>query len=331
VRFEIEARVRRAAGFALEVAIACEADALGLVGPSGSGKSTVLDCIAGLEGGARVRLDGEDLSAQPRHRRRVGYVFQDGLLFPHLDVRANLLYSPHAEALGAVPAALGIEHLLDRMPRNLSGGERRRVALARAILSRPRLLLLDEPFAGLDETRRREAMALVASLRDRFAIPMIVVSHVPEEIVGLTDRAVRLEAGRVAAEGPTATVLRAGETAIDNYLAGTVVGEHRVEVEGVELFAVLPAGARGEVRLACYARDVILAREQPGPVSARNRIETSVRAIETTDATAIVELERPRMRVALTTDAVLAMELAAGVRVIALIKATALTYLGPAA
>ncbi len=328
MKFEMAARVERPGGFHLDVAVDCEADALGLVGPSGSGKSTLLDCIAGVEPAARLRLDGEDIAGLPLHSRRIGYVVQDALLFPHLPVRANLLYSPHAEGLGTVPAALGIEGLLDRMPRHLSGGERRRVALGRAILSRPRLLLLDEPFAGLDESRRREAMSLLAELRAKFRVPMVLVSHVPEEIVGLTDHAVRLEDGRVVASGPSASVLRGGETAIDNYLTGTVAGPQLVRVQGVDLAVSMPEGVAGEVRLACYARDIILAREKPTAISARNCLRTSIRSVERAGEMAVVELEAPRMRAVVTAQAVDAMELAAGEPVVAVIKATAIAYLG---
>jgi ABC-type molybdate transport system ATPase subunit len=147
---EVEADVRRRGGFHLRASLRSESDRLAIVGPSGSGKSTLLDVIAGIEPG-RVMLDGEDLTHVPLHRRGVGYVMQDAPLFPHLSVRQNLSYGPRAEGIDEVAARLGIAHLLDRMPRHLSGGERRRVALARAIANRPRLLLLDEPFAGLDE------------------------------------------------------------------------------------------------------------------------------------------------------------------------------------
>ncbi len=328
MKFEIDASVGRRTGFKLDVALSCEAEALGLVGPSGSGKSTLLDCIAGVEPGAHVRLAGEELGRRPRHRRRIGYVLQDALLFPHLDVRANLLYSPDAGGLDGVPAALGIEHLLDRMPRNLSGGERRRVALGRAILSRPRLLLLDEPFAGLDEAKRREAMSLVATLRSSFRIPMVVVSHVPEEIVGLTDHAIRLEDGRVCAAGQSTAVLRTGEIGIDNYLTGTVVGARRVQVDGVDLEVMLPEQATGQVQLACFGRDIILARGKPGVISARNCLTTTVRSVERNGAIAIVELASPRLKTVITTEAVDAMALTAGADVVAIIKATAIAYLG---
>ncbi len=204
MKLELDVRIRRSADFTLEVSERCEAGALGLLGPSGSGKSTLLDAIAGIEPGARVILDGRDLTRLPPHAREIGYVPQEASLFPHLDVRRNLLYSPRARALDDVPAALGIEALLDRMPRNLSGGERRRVALARALLSRPRLLLLDEPLTGLDDVRRREAMDLIRSVRARYQVPIILVSHRADEVAGLADWSLRLEAGRVGERGALA-------------------------------------------------------------------------------------------------------------------------------
>jgi molybdate transport system ATP-binding protein len=330
MKLEIAARVPRPDGFTLDVAVSCEAQALGIVGPSGSGKSTLLDAIAGIERGARVVLDGDDVSALPLHRRTVGYVTQDALLFPHRDVRSNLLYSPRAAGLGDAPDALGIAHLLDRMPRHLSGGERRRVALGRALLSRPRLLLLDEPFAGLDETTRREAMSYLMAVRARYGTPTVLVSHVPEEVVGLADHAVRLERGAVSRSGPASAVLRAGETRIDNYFTGTVTGERRVRVDGVELVAALPAGTNGAVRLACYAGDIILARERPTAISARNCIDTTVRSVAAAEEMVIVELESPRARTVISPDAARELRIAAGAPVVAIIKASAIALLGPA-
>jgi molybdate transport system ATP-binding protein len=201
MRLELDVSVRRRSGFVLELSERCETGALGLIGPSGSGKSTLLDAIAGLEPGARVVLDGRDLSPLPVHEREIGYVPQDASLFPHLSVRQNLLYSPRARGLEDVPAALGIEPLLDRMPRNLSGGERRRAGLARALLSHPKLLLLDEPLTGLDDVRRLEAMDLIRAVRSRYGVPMILVSHRADEVAGLADWSLRLESGRVAGRG----------------------------------------------------------------------------------------------------------------------------------
>jgi molybdate transport system ATP-binding protein len=330
VKLEVEVNLRRQGGFALEASFSCAVQTIGIVGPSGSGKSTLLDAIAGIEAGARVVVDGEDLSGQPVHRRNIGYVTQDALLFPHLSVRSNLLYSPRAGPLGDVPSALGIELLLDRMPRNLSGGERRRVALARAILSRPSLLLLDEPFAGLDEGRRREAMSLLASLSERSRLPMILVSHVAEEIIGLAQWAIRLEAGRVVRSGASASVLRAGETRIDNYVIGTVVGDRRVRVDGVELAAGIPPSASGQVRLACYASDILLAREPPHAISARNCFQATVRSLTEAEEMVIVEIESPRLRAVVTPEALAELALTPGSSVMVIAKATAFAHVGAA-
>jgi len=199
MKLDVQARIARPNGFVLDVAIACETDVLGLVGPSGCGKSTLLDAIAGVEAASRVVLDGDEITHVPLHERRIGYVTQDALLFPHLSVRANIAYSPWADYMHHVARTLGIAPLLDRMPRHLSGGERRRVSLARAIVSRPRLLLLDEPFNGLDDASRAEAMALVRDVHTSFALPLILVSHRTDEVDALASCVVRLEAGRVVA------------------------------------------------------------------------------------------------------------------------------------
>jgi molybdate transport system ATP-binding protein len=330
MKLELSVKVTRPGGFSLDVAVACEAEALAIVGPSGAGKSTLLDAIAGVERGARVVIDGEDVSRRPLHERGLGYVTQDALLFPHLSVRANLLFSPRAISLGDVPEALGISGLLDRMPRNLSGGERRRAALARAILGRPRLLLLDEPFAGLDESTRREAMSLLDRVRRRFGVPIVLVSHAADEVIALTDRAVRLDGGRVVASGASAAVLRAGETRIDNFFVATVVGPRRVRAGGAELAVVLPEGASGDVRLACYATDVILAAEMPSRLSARNCVRTTVAAMERAAGGALVTLAAPPLRVLVTEEAALALELAPGRETVAIVKATSIDFLGAA-
>jgi molybdate transport system ATP-binding protein len=330
VKFEVDATVERPGGFRLQVRLEAEAEALGLVGPSGSGKSTLLDAVAGIEPGARVRLDGEDLSALPLHRRRIGHVAQDPLLFPHLSVQENLAYSPSAGPPAAVARALGIEPLLERMPRHLSGGERRRAALARAVVSRPRVLLLDEPFAGLDEPRRREALSLLDHVRREFGIPMILVSHRADEVIGLTDRTARLEAGRLTACGPSAALLQAGETRVDNFLTGRVVGPRRVEVEGVELTGMLPEEAAGRVRVACYAHDVLLAAAPPSGLSARNCVPVRVAAVIPAGEAALVELARPALRALVTAEAVRSLGLVPGAELFAVLKATSLVYLGPA-
>ena len=325
MRLEVEALVRRR-DFRLGVSLRADADRLAIVGPSGSGKSTLLDVIAGIEPG-RVALDGEDLTRVPLHRRGVGYVMQDAPLFPHLTVRRNLAYGPRAADVEGIAARLGIAHLLDRMPRHLSGGERRRAALARAIASRPRLLLLDEPFAGLDEAARRDAMSLLHGVR---GIPTILVSHSPAEVLGLAERAVRLEGGRVVGEGPSASLLRAGEREIDNCFLGEVVGKGRVRAGGVELLVSLPEGASGAVRLACYAHEILLARERPASISARNVFPAVVRELVPAADDVLATLESPPLRVLLTSDAARELGLAPGARVVAVLKSTSIACLGAA-
>ena len=330
MNLEIAARVVRRGGFTLEASFSVDAGALGIVGPSGSGKSTLLDVVAGVEPGGRVVVDGIDLTRVPLHRRHVGYVTQDPLLFPHLSVRRNLEYAPGAQAVEDVATALGIAALLDRMPRHLSGGERRRAALARAIASQPRILLLDEPFAGLDERRRREAMSLLDQARRRFNLPMILVSHFAEEVIALTDQAVRLEEGRVAALGTSASVLRSGETQIDNFFTATVVGPGLVRCGHLELHAGVPADAAGDERLGCYAHDVLLATSEPQGLSARNIHWTMASAVEDAGDAVLVTLAAPPLKALVTREAAQRLDLAPGKRLVVIVKATSIAHLGPA-
>ncbi len=330
MKFEIDATVRRRSGFVLEARFSCDAESLGLVGPSGSGKSTLLDAVAGIERGSRVVLNGVDCSEVPLARRNIGYLTQDALLFPHLSVRRNLSYSPRAGPVEAVARTLRIDHLLDRMPRHLSGGERRRAALARAIASRPRLLLLDEPFSGLDETRRRDAMSLLSEIRRTFQLPLVIVSHWADEIIGLTDWAVRLEEGRVVAAGPSASLLRGGEVQVDNYLKGHVTGPGRLDVGGVELVAAIPEGVGGDVRVAVYAHDILLGTREPRDLSARNVIPVTVLSAPQGGETVLLEVGPPPLRVLVTREATESLGLKSGVRAFAVLKATSFVYLGAA-
>jgi molybdate transport system ATP-binding protein len=330
MRFDVVAKVVRRSGFTLDASFTCDAATLAIVGPSGSGKSTLLDVIAGVEPGGRITIDGEDCSAVPLHRRQVGYVTQDPLLFPHLTVRQNLAFSPRAEGVDDVATALGILNLLDRRPRHLSGGERRRVALARAIASKPKLILLDEPFAGLDEQRRREAMSLLDQVRRRFDLPMVLVSHFAEEVIALTEASVRLEAGRVAAAGTSVSVLRAGETRIDNFFTACVLSPSLVRCGHLELHATVPPDVSGDVRLGCYAHDVLLAMSEPKEVSARNVFWTMVTAVEKAGEAVLVSLAEPPVKAIVTKEAAERLEIDVGKRLVALLKATSIRYLGPA-
>ena len=194
--FDLRFTVVRSA-FERRIDITSDARVIALTGASGSGKTSALHAIAGLLTPARghIAIDGHvlfDSDARidvPVHRRRIGYVFQDARLFPHLDVRANLLYGLRAHptdtpvfALDAMTGLLGLDALLDRRTQGLSGGEAQRIALGRALLSQPRVLLLDEPLSMLDQDRREELLPYLQQVRDRTQLPMVYVSHVPAEV-----------------------------------------------------------------------------------------------------------------------------------------------------
>jgi molybdate transport system ATP-binding protein len=185
-----------------------------LFGPSGAGKTTVVNMIAGLVTPDRGRIaiadtvlfDSKARINVPAHQRRIGYVFQEGRLFPHLSVASNLDYGRRVSGLPADPPEtkrivelLDIAHLIDRRPGKLSGGERQRIAVGRALLMRPRLLLLDEPLAALDAARKREILPYLERLRDE--VPMVYVSHHAGELRRIATSVVRIDGGRVAAVG----------------------------------------------------------------------------------------------------------------------------------
>jgi molybdate transport system ATP-binding protein len=207
---------KRLGTFQLAAKFETEARVTALFGPSGAGKTTIVNMIAGLVAPDRGRImyrgkvlfDAAGKVSLPPHRRQFGYVFQDGRLFPHMSVRGNLEYGRRmyrlkrdAAELERVIALLDIGHLADRRPGKLSGGERQRVAIGRALLMRPQLLLLDEPLASLDAARKAEIMPYLERLRDEAQVPMIYVTHQPDDARRLASTVVRIEAGRVAAVG----------------------------------------------------------------------------------------------------------------------------------
>lgn len=288
--------------FALEARFSVDRPGVtALFGPSGAGKSTTIDAIAGLlrplEG--RIRINGDivlDTAAGicvPARRRRVGYVFQDARLFPHLSVRANLLFGARRAPGGVDSAALarmiellGIGNLLGRRPAGLSGGERQRVALGRALLSRPRILLLDEPLAALDSGRKAEILPYFEALRHEAGIPIVYVSHAIDEVTRLADSLVLLSGGRVAAEGTVPEVMARLDLfpITGRFEAGAVVDgrvERHDDCDGLSAIAfdggllwvpLLEAPEGASVRLRIRARDVILATREPEAISANNVI-----------------------------------------------------------
>ncbi|MBK9018777.1 MAG: molybdenum ABC transporter ATP-binding protein [Sulfuritalea sp.] len=288
-------------GFSLDVDLDLPGSGVtALFGQSGCGKTTLLRCMAGLERGAgRLDVNGEawqdDSRFVPTHQRPLGYVFQDARLFAHLDVARNLDYgrrrTASADSLRRDPIVdlLGLGPLLDRMPARLSGGEQQRVAIARALLTSPRLLLMDEPLASLDHARKQEFLPWLERLRDELDIPLIYVSHAPDEVARLADHIVVMEAGRAVAQGPLAETLaridlpiKLGEDAGAVFAASVAERDAewhlaRVEFDGGELWvrdSGVPVGR--EVRVRVLARDVSIANSRHDDVSIMNLLPATV-------------------------------------------------------
>ena len=297
----------RLGGFALDAAfVAPSRGVTAIFGPSGCGKTTVLRCTAGL-----ARLDGTcrvmgetwqgERVFRPPHTRPVGYVFQEASLFPHLSVLRNLLYATRGRKPGASASIgfdetvelLGLSRLLDRAPQNLSGGERQRVAIGRALMSQPRLLLMDEPISALDRATRDEVLPFLERLHETLAIPVFYVTHDMAEVERLADHLVLMDAGRVSASGPLADLLgdaslpialgRDAAVVLEATVAGhdEAYGLTSLDVAGGRF--VVPGIGRHEpgtvLRLRIGAGDVSLALDRPRATSILNvlpaRIETA--------------------------------------------------------
>ncbi len=324
-----------------------------LFGPSGAGKSTVLRILAGLEAGASGRicfngetwLDTEAGRAVPAHRRGVGYVFQDARLFSHLDVRDNLRFASRrarradgGAGFEEVVEALDLGPLLARGTEALSGGERQRVAIGRALLTRPRLLLLDEPLAAMDAARKGEILPYIETLPEAFGIPAIYVSHSVDEVARLADRMVVMAAGRVAAFGAAVEVLERPDLQhlTGHFEAGAVIDARvvahdrefhltRVEFCGQPILMPMVELRLGEIiRLRIRARDVALATRRPEAVSVRNVVEGVLTSLieepDTAFAEAFIDAGGGLLRARITRKAVADLGLTQGARVFALVK-----------
>lgn len=303
-------------GFNLDAAFESSGSLTALFGPSGSGKTTLVNLIAGLirpnEGrivaGDRVLADSERRIMLPASRRRIGYVFQDARLFPHLTVKQNLRYgrffAPRGERYvgeDVVIDLLGIRHLLDRRPDGLSGGEKQRVAIGRALLASPRLLLMDEPLASLDEPRKAEILPYIERLRDEGGIPIVYVSHSVAEVARLATEIVVLREGKVAAFGPTSAILSRLDLLPEEDIGeGGAVLEMRVAGHD-QVFAMttlrsavgdivvprLTAAMGSLVRVRLRARDVMIATEKPVGLSAQNVLAGTIAAIDAVSDNAV--------------------------------------------
>ncbi|WP_249115763.1 molybdenum ABC transporter ATP-binding protein [Azoarcus sp. L1K30] len=304
-------------GFALDVDLRLPGRGVtALFGHSGSGKTTCLRCVAGLESADMgvLEVNGElwQDSARgvfvPTHRRSLGYVFQEASLFPHLSVRRNLEFGMKRVAAATRRVAwdqavdlLGIESLLDRMPERLSGGERQRVGIARALLTSPRLLLMDEPLAALDLKRKHEILPYLERLHDELEIPVLYVSHSPDEVARLADHVVLLDQGRVVAQGGlVATLARLDLPTAFTEDAGVVVesviAEHdehyhlsRLDFPGGNvLVARRPEAIGHRLRFRVHARDVSLAESRNENSSITNLLPAVVCEVVTADTPAHV-------------------------------------------
>lgn len=303
---EIQARFRVVwPGFLLDVNIRMpHRGVTALFGHSGSGKTTLLRCLAGLERASDGNLvvNGEIWQDEkkwlPVHKRPLGYVFQEASLFDHLSVLGNLRFgmkrvsNDRTVSLDQAIQLLGIEHLLDRKPKNLSGGERQRIAIARALAVSPRLLLMDEPLAALDLKRKQEILPYLERLRDELEIPIVYVSHSPDEVVRLADHLISMDEGKVIAHGPLTETLtrmdlpvKIGED-ICAVLPASICevdpqwNLSKVCFSGGALWlrdSGLPVGRR--VRIRVYARDVSLAKQRPDQTSIQNVLLGNIDAI----------------------------------------------------
>ena len=265
-----------------------------LFGRSGSGKTTLVDIVGGLIKPQRGRIvvDGQTLVDTerrvfvPKHRRRLGYVFQDSRLFPHLNVRQNLLYgrwfARHFDGtssdFASVIELLGLGPLLDRRPDSLSGGEKQRVAIGRALLAHPRLLLMDEPLASLDEARRAEILPYIERLRDHAGVPILYVSHSVTEVARLATTVVILTEGKVTAVGPVLDILPLADAGDAGSVLDAVVARHDETYQLTALASAagelqvprLAAPVGAPVRAYIRARDVMLSLKAPEEISALN-------------------------------------------------------------
>ena len=344
--------------FTLDAGFEVTAGVTAIFGRSGAGKTTLINAVAGLlrPDAGHVRIDGDTLfdaskrTFVPAHKRRMGYVFQDARLFPHLSVRQNLNYGARHAARGTqagqydpsfteVVDLLGLPDLLTRAPHDLSGGEKQRVALGRALLSRPRMLLMDEPLAALDATRKDSILPYLEQLKSGAAgLPILYVSHALDEVARLADHLVVLSQGKVAASGPLFDVLsdpslvpllgvrQAGAVIYATVAAHNANGISTLNVDAgtLELPGVqAPIGAR--VRLRVLAQDVILSRTRPEGLSSRNILPVTVRSIRTgagPGAAIALDAGSDRLLARIPADAVEKLELFDGVACYAVINAT---------
>jgi molybdate transport system ATP-binding protein len=346
---------QRLGNFHLDVKFSAGAPIVGLFGRSGSGKTSVVNAIAGIAKPARgsirinkdVLYDAAERIDLPPNERRVGYVFQDSLLFPHMDVESNLRYGqrlrPPADRFideTRIVDLLGLSALLQRRPRALSGGEKQRVAIGRALLAQPRILLLDEPLASLDIPRKMEILAYIERLRDELRIPIVYVSHSVTEIARLADTVVVLADGKCIASGAVdevmgrfdfnpATGWHDSGTVLDTRVAAQNVDDQLTTLafEGGELIVPHLEAAVGErVRARISARDVSLSLAKPADISILNVLAAEVVAIDEARGPAVdlqLAIGASTLVALITRRSLRQLGIRTGLKVHALVKAVA--------
>jgi molybdate transport system ATP-binding protein len=350
----LSVRARHRQGdFVLDAAFESSGSLTALFGPSGSGKTSLVNIIGGLirPAAARIEIAGRvlvDTQARvfvPKHRRRIGYVFQDARLFPHLSVRRNLTYgrffTPSSERYAefdGVVDLLGIGHLLARKPASLSGGEKQRVAIGRALIASPKLMLMDEPLASLDDARKAEILPYIERLRDETKIPIVYVSHSVGEVFRLATDVVVMKDGHVAASGAAADILARFDLLPEEERgeAGTLIDlTLAVQDDGFGLSVLRSAGGEwrlprvdqavgSTLRARVRARDVMLATERPAGVSALNVLAGTVTAISAgqgPDALVTLDCRGDRLAARITRRSVDMLGLTPGRSVFAVVKA----------
>lgn len=350
---DINFHVAHRNGFSLRAAFQAPGHGItALYGRSGCGKTTVLRCIAGLQrANGHCRINGETWQDknhwQAAHRRPVGYVFQEASLFAHMNVQRNINYarrpgkSHHGPRQNVIVELLGIGHLLQRSPKNLSGGERQRVAIARALLSDPRLLLMDEPLSALDHGSKQTILPYLERLHNELQIPVIYVSHDPEEVSRLADRLVLLESGKVLASGPAARLMTSLKLPMASFdsaaaLLEGVISNHDssfgltyIDCGGNRIAVPKEDKTPGTpVRLSIHARDVSIALSAHHDTSILNIVPIVISDLRVTDSSRLMvemKLEDGQTLLAhITKRSGHALGLHTGMLVYAQIKAVAL-------
>lgn len=365
IEFDIE---HTQGDFRLAVRLASEAPVIGLFGPSGAGKSTLLNILSGGITPHRGRivinghcmLDTQKGLNVPMHQRRIGIVYQEGRLFPHLSVKGNLDYGLHLtkraerrHGFDEIVAMLEIGHLLKSKPNRLSGGERQRVALGRALLTSPRLLLLDEPLASLDERLKAQILPFLRRVKEETSTPMVYVSHAIREILELTRQLAVIQDGAILASGEYHDVLTsetvvplAQSLGIENMLSVSIIEHHPElgysigETEGRRWVLPLSQAPMGsETTVIVPASNISLARTSITGTTIQNQVEGRVMQIRVLDHRALVTLDisaldsstfdfDSRLLVEVSAKSIQDLAIEAGQLVYALIKTQSIRYLG---